>query len=384
MRVQRRFDYVLCGVGTLVACCAWATSAPAAIIDIDATVSTTVQELIDGSPASVSSDENQLNDGSSALPMRASGDLTSTDLQGALVSMGQSFSEFSDPARLDQPNPEEFALEVAAYSNSDSIAYSATSSATESRTVVFTTPGSTVAPPEIDFGLGLTQRIESRVFLNGAVLLWSTTLDASLEDTQAEFDITVTRDDTGAVLFETSLTVVGGTTGDVEVDTEGGIRFELLSLDDLADEGIDADTIAVLQGVERDGTLFVVAIPPQQHVYRYTVRADEPVVLTAQLNARIRSGPGGTGVAAAFGAPFANLANFVSEGLPGVNGEAVERSLNAATASREIGLVGDGDVINIGGNIMPNPPPLCGILGIEWAALSLVGIFLLRLSRSRR
>lgn len=381
MRIQR-FKYVPCAIVAVTAWCTWASPARAAIIDIDATVSTTVQELIDGSPGSVSGDENQYNGDSTTLPIQALGDLMSTDLEGALVSMGQGFSEFSDPTRLDQPNPEEFALEVAAYSNTESIAYSATSSATESRTVVFTTPGSTVAPPEIDFGILNTQTVESRVFLSGAILLWSTTPEASLDETQAEFDITVTRDDTAAVLFETTMTVTGEAEGDAEVDTEGRMQFERLILDDLADEGIDADTIAVLQSVEQNGTLVIVAIPPQEHAYTYTVTADEPLVLTAQLNAHIRSGPGGTGVAAAFGAPFANLADFVEEGLPGVNGLAVERSINDATASREIGLVGVDTGLPPGTN-MPSTRRVCGIFGLEWAALAMFALFL-RVNRFHR
>ncbi len=378
MRIQRRFKYVLGAGVVVVACCTWATSVRAAIIDIEATVSTTVQELIDGSPGSVSSDDNQYSGDSTSLPIQALGDLMSTDLEGMLVSMGQSFSEFSDPTRLDQPNPEEFALEVAAYSNTESIAYSATSSATESRTVVFTTPGSAVAPPEIDFGILNTQTVESRVFLSGAILLWSTTLEASLEEIQADFDVAVTRDDTAALLFQTSISVTGLAGGDVEVVPDGSIQFERLTLDELAAEGVDDDTLAILQHVEQNGTLVILAIPSQEHPYSYRVRADEPLILTAQLNAHIRSGPGGTGVAAAFGAPFENLADFIEEGLPGVNGLAVERSINAATAAREIGLVTDDDPL-----VQPPAARLCGVLGIEWAGLTLVGLFL-RLARSRR
>jgi len=378
MTTDQRSRRVFSAIAALAAGCIWATSAPAAIIDIYASVSTTVQELIDGSPGSVSSDDDELNLDSSNLPLLAFSDLMSTDLEGALVSMAQGFSEFTDPTISNQPNPEEFALEVAAYSNEDAIGYSATGSATESRTIIFTTEGSSIAPPEIDFNILNTQTVESRIFLSGAVLLWSTAPGASFDQTQAEFDVTVTRDDTAAILFQTTVTIVGGADGDTDVTTDGPIQFEQLTLDDLAAEGVDAETLAILQSVDQDGTLVILVVPPQEHAYRYTVRADESLVLTAELEARIRTGPGGTGVAAAFGAPFANLADFIEEGLPGVDGSVVQRSLNTATSARDIGLVTGADAADqtpIG--------RLCGVFGIEWAAMALIGVFM-RFGRSRR
>jgi len=201
---------------------------------------------------------------------------------------------------------------------------------------------------------------------------------ASFDQTQAEFDVTVTRDDPAATLFDTTVTITGGTDGDASVTTDGPIKFERLTLDELGAEGVDAGTLATLQSVDQGGILVILVIPPQEHAYRYTVRADEAFVLTADLQARIRTGPGGTGIAAAFGAPFANLAGFIEEGLPGVDGSVVQRSLNTATAAREIGLVTNGDPADqtpIG--------RLCGVFGIEWAGMALIGLFM-RFGRSRR
>ncbi|MGD2110105.1 MAG: hypothetical protein PVI86_12035 [Phycisphaerae bacterium] len=370
MKTYRRIDYVVLATVVGIGVCLFASSGRAAIIDIDAEVSTTVQELIDGAPASVSSDENQLPDEPENLTIRASSDLTSTDLSGALVSMGQSISDFFDPIRLDQPNPEEFALEVAAYSNSDSIAYSATSSAGESRTILFTTEGNPDIPPEIDFGPTNTETIESTFFLSGAVLIWSTDADAGFDETLAQLDVVVSRDGTAGALFETAVSITGDADGGTTVVTDRPIRVERITLDDLAAEGVDQDSLTVLEGIESVGTLVILAIPPQEHVYEYTVTADESLVLTARLDARIRSGPGGTGVAAAFGAPFANLATFIEEGLPGVSGQAVQRSINDATAARAIGRVADGS------GDQTSAARLCGVLGVEWVAMSFVGLTL--------
>ena len=140
-------DRLRCGllILSMLAACGVPEPAVAAIISFDARVATTVQELMDGEPASVSSDDTQLADDASNLPLLALADLNSTDLDGVLVSVGQGFSEFRDPTRLDQPNPEEFALEAGCYSNAESVSYLVTASAVEERTIVFTTAGSPLA-----------------------------------------------------------------------------------------------------------------------------------------------------------------------------------------------------------------------------------------------
>ena len=204
------------------------------VVSTQARVETTVQELIDGTPASVNADDSEFAGSGAELPISASATLTSTDLDGTLVSQGQGFSEFSDPARLDQPNPEEFALEVACYSNADRISYSVSSIASEARGVLFTRRGDPGAPPKINFGLGSTREIESRVFLSGAVVLWSTNAEANLDELRTELAVTITRDD-GTPLFETTLTFDGT---DNSPSATGPIRFDLVDLSELTSLGL--------------------------------------------------------------------------------------------------------------------------------------------------
>jgi len=281
-----------------------------------------------------------------------------------LVSQAQGFSEFADPTRLDQPNPEEFALEVACYSNADSISYSVSSVANEARTVLFARRGNSAAPPEISFGLGSTRRVESRVFLSGTVVLWSTNAEANLDELRTEIAVTISRDDDVTPLFETTLTVEGA---DTNPSATGPIRFERVDLSELESLGLDDDTLAVLQQVEDAGSLLVIVIPPQEHPYRYVVTADEELTLNAAMEVRVRNAPGGTGVAAVLGRPFQDLADFIESGLPGVNGESLQRSLNEATASRELGLMPPTDTVPA----IP-APRLCGASGP-----SMIGLLLL-------
>ena len=336
-----------------------------AIINIDASVATTVQELIDGSPGSVSADADQTGADDTSVPLTASSDLVSTDLEGVLVSMAQAFGTFEDPTRLDQANPEEFGVEVGCYSNGDSLAYAVSSRAVESRTIVFTTEGSDVAPPEIEFSAFGTQLVESRVFISGAVIFWSTQSDQALADMTSELSVTVRRDDTNAVLFASTLTLTGDAAGQVGVDTSGAIVVERLDPSDLLDAGVDEDTVAMLQDIADTAALVVLAIPEQEHAYTYTVTANAAFDLTAELTVTAGNIPGGTGVAATLGRPFENLAAFVEEGLPGVDGASLESSLNATTKSLAVGLV-QAETPTVGSQ-------LCGALGFETALM--LGLF---------
>jgi hypothetical protein len=342
-----------------------------AIIEWDAAVSTTVQELIDGIPASVTSDSDALDATGSNLPLKASGDLTSTDLEGKLVSMGQAFSAFTDPTISDDPNPEEFSIEVGGYSNTVSVGYTVAGEAWERRTLVFTTPGSSVAPPEIDFGTGSTREVESRIYLSGAVLFWSTAPGTSLDDMRATLDVIVVRDEDEAVMFESSLEVLGAGTDEVSTSSTGPVVFEVVGLDELADQGIDEDSLAILEQIEQQGTLIVLVIPEQEHPYTYTVTADEPFDLTATLGVNVRNVPEGTGVAATWGAPFENLAAFIEQGLPGVSGASIEQSVNKVIEARAIGLVPAYD-----GPSMQARSPLCGALGLEFAVMATLALCL--------
>lgn len=353
---------LVCAVGVAGLVC---HNADAAVIGTSAVASVTVQEMIDGFPGSVTTDSAETVPDLSNLPLLATGSLTSTDLFGELVSSGQAYAEFQDPGRLDQPNPEEIGLEVASYANGEGVAYSVNSDVEELRTVIFTTPGSPVAEPEIDFNLLGQQTVESRVFVSGAIIFWSTDPIADLTDMFGEVEVRVARQDTGATLFTTSLTVAGDAMAGVVPSSTGAIQFEVVDLADLAAEGVDEESLAILEQVQNTGSLIVVIIPEQQHAYTYSVTADESLVLSAVFAARVSNKPGGTGVAVTLGRPFANLSAFVDQALPGVDGASLQTSVNAVTASRTIGLVRSAG---------SSRPFACGLFGGE--AVALIGVML--------
>jgi hypothetical protein len=132
-------------------------------------------------------------------------------------------------------------------------------------------------------------------------------------------------------------------------------------VDELAELGADAETIVVLRQLEEDGELVILVVPPQEHEYEYTATADQGFALTATLEVEILNSTEGTGVAAVVGRPFAELAEFIEEALPGLDGEAMQRTVNQATARRALGLVS---------NTPPYPSaPLCGAAGGAFLAI---------------
>jgi hypothetical protein len=347
---------------------AFATSvASASVINTSAVLSTTVEELIDSASGSMTTDSSETLSDLSNVPLRASGILTSTDLDGVLVSQGQAFGDFLDPARLDQPNPEEFALEVASYAQGNSVAYSVSSVADESRTVSF-------SASEVDFNVFGTQTVESRIFLSGAMLIWSTQPGLDLNDLRSEVAVLVFRDDTEETLFSSSLVVSGA----AEPTVQGPIQFDVVALDELAAAGVDSESLAILERVEREGSLTIVVIPEQEHPYTYRVVEDQPLVLHARFETRAQNKPGGTGAAVALGRPFQNLAAFMGDAIPGVNGTAMQRAVNLETASRNLGVIRSADSSSelSGGAV-------CGALGVESVAV-LGLVFVLGFTRSRR
>lgn len=344
--------------------------ADAAIVNTAGSVETVIQELVNGVIASTTSATDVLNVDQSNFPLLASGELSTTDFDGTSLSLGQGFGQFLDPTRLDQPNPESFALELSCFSNAADTAYIVTSSASETRTILFAGPDNPSVQPEIQFRDDLTREIQSRIYLSGAVVLWSTDDEIDLDGLLADINITITNNATNEVLFATTLAVDVAVGGTVETNTTGDIRFQQVNTNSFINSELDDETGAILQRVEENGTLIILTIPEQFHNYTYTVTADVPFVLAANIEMTVRNVPGGTGIAATLGRPFENLAEFIEDGLPGVDGSAIEKTINGEITQSIAGLDDKPE-----GQTLPGFS-LCGAFGIE---LMIFGLFFLPL-----
>jgi len=191
-----------------------------------------------------------------------------------------------------------------------------------------------------------------------------------LSGLEGEVAVSVTDGDDNA-LFDSSISLGTGNGQAPTFTTTGPIRVTVMSLADLGASGaLGSETLAALEQIEATGSLMVLAIEQQSHVYQYEVAADVAMTLSAQMSLHLRAPAGGVGVAATLGGPFENLAQFVADGLDGVNGLGVQRAINAAaglTAAQT--------------SHAPASPCLCGVFGSE--AMLLVPAPIL-LSRRRR
>lgn len=357
-----------CGVGLALVVAITGSESEAAVTGGSARVSTVVQELIDEVPASVTSESDEADLLAGPLPASARGELFSVDLNEVLVSQGYGLARLDDPALRQQGNPQEFRLEAACYSNADNVAYIVETTATEQRHVLF----SADADPEVVFNDDGTLSIESTVFLSGAIFVWSTAPSADLSELQVEVAISV-MDGNGNTLFEASISLVTSDATEPSFATTGPISVTVMSLDDLAAPGdIDVETLTALEQIDATGSLLILAIEDQAHTYHYDVVAGTALTLTAEMNLHLRAPPGGVGVASTLGGPFEDLADFVADGIPDVNGTGVERAINAAA-----GLTAPP------ASPAPRSPRMCGVFGFEAMLLMVAPVVIVRSRRHR-
>lgn len=337
-----------------------------AIIGIQADVSASVQELIDGASASINSDQESWDGIADVLPLQGFSELTTTDLDGVFTARGEAVSDFLDPARLDQANPEELGAEAGAFSTGDVTSYIVEAIATERRTILFTRD-SDVVPVQIDFRADGTQTVESTIFVSGAILVWSTQADRDLSDALGEVSFVITGSDVPAPLFEATVSVRGQASGNVSVDATGGIEVEQGGLELLA--GDDPATDIVVNQLAGLATVYVVLIPPQEHQYEYEVQADQNLELTAVLNARAENLPAGVGVATVVGRPFGKLAELLGDAFPALDGSRIQTAVNGANRA-----LGEPSGTSGSAATAQKLPALCGAVGFAGMALCLTGI----------
>lgn len=354
-------------VAVLALACA-ALPARAGVIGFSSDATVSVQELVDGVPGSFSSDGRFWDGEADVLPLEAFTVLRVQGLDGLDLARGEGTSIFEDPRRLDEPNPQEFALEVAAFSRGEATSYLITAEATEVRTLLFAGPAGLI-PGEISFDAEGRATVESVAYVSGAVLLWSQRAEADLAGLEAEVSFTISRTGVEEPVFAAGVAVEGDANLTPSTTTTGPLVIESGGLELLEGQDDFADLVAQLEGT----TVWLVLIPAQEHVYPYEAVADEAFNLTAELRLEVRNAPAGTGAAAVLGRPFADLATFVEQVSDEVDGAALQRTVNGAVAERSLVDSADGST----------PRGLCGALGGGGATMLGAALAVIRL-RGRR
>lgn len=371
----------------------------AEILEVHAVISASVQEFNNGEPMSSDSAFEEFGITTADLPVSVAALLGDPVEQERL---GQAFADFLDPTRdTGGPNPEEFGLEVNCFSLDPAASYEVAAEAEETRTIQFSFDELPETTRDVNVVL-------SNVFLSGAVVVWSLEEGRDLTGLVAEVEFTVLQrpvgldDETdestngqgsdeedsepGEEVFSTQLVLLGQPDGEVVLEGAGPWEGILGGLDLFFDGAVDLsdqDLVAEIVGLTVDtlGEFHVLLIPDQVLGYLYEASPGEPFELEAKFRTRVVNLPGGTGVAAAFGRPFTGLKD-VLDGTSGLNsGASVQSAVNAAQVLAQPSTATN--PARASGASAGGSTALCGAMGFEALALSLLGLGFRLLPRRR-
>jgi hypothetical protein len=332
------------------------------------------QEFIAGEP--VSSDNATpvpVDDPTSRdFPVQVTSHLERPTVTGELVAAAQGFADVNEPDLAADANPEELGLEADAFSIDPEIAYQVTASAVETRTILLT-------PGELGSGPGVEREVESRVFLSGAILVWSLEEGRDLTGLSAEVRFTIDQirdgDADGVNVFSASMGVRGLPDGEVEAVSEGVATFEFGGPETILNPDEPDPQLEEYLGIL--GSTHVMLIPDQEIAYTYQAEAGEEFDLRATFEVELVNLPDGTGVSAVFGREFEALADMINEAIPEVDGGAVEAGVNLAQASATVPPA-------TGGRSSRSSGTLCGALGFEALGMLLFAAAVPLTARRRR
>lgn len=224
------------------------------------------------------------------LPLQVIARLVAAD--EGVDAAGAAAGQFADPRTLDQPNPEEFAANLAADGQDASIRYRARTVIDESREVVFS-----LADLGLGAEAGVATELTGRLFLDGALAIVGDQGGADLTDARVRVELAVEQvDSSGATeVFRGAVELIGRAGGTADVSAEGAFPTDQLIFVDLG---------AISGEFEH---LIVLVIPNISIDYAFTAVADEPLTLNAKLSVEGVSGSVGGGAAAVLGTPVDTL-----------------------------------------------------------------------------
>jgi len=254
-----------------------------------------VEELRFGSPGDSSVVSDTFPGTSGELPLQVAASLVSSDPN--LPAAAAAAAQFADPRTLAQPNPEEFAINLALASRSEHVRYTAHATAQETRGVRF-------APGELSPGSQAGDQVElmGRLFLDGALAVFAPHAEADLRDASVRLHVSIVKRTVGEddeTLFDGEIELVGLPNGMARVGARGDFPVAQLVQTDLA---AASDEFAA----------FSVLILPQLDLdYPYTATVGQPFELIARLEVEAESPAGDAGVAAVIGTPVDALGTVI-------------------------------------------------------------------------
>lgn len=342
----------------------------AVVTTIDGQVQSEVKELVGGSVVNSDFAFKDLNDTTSTLPLVATAELTRTE--GSDTTAGaRSVTTFSDPRLSTLPDPNEFAVDLAAVSDQAGVSYTGNSTATETRSITFLSN-------EIQADDGTDLLAESQFFVDGIILLWGQAGQTGVQGTTASINFKV--DQSGgslaspATALNAALSLTGQADGSAVLAATGGLE---------AGNVIQLNLTGQVQNL---GPLHVIIIPDMAIPYQYNAKVGEAFTLKAVVKSDVAAAPQ-TGAAVVLGVPLLELASLINQVTGADTGTLLQTLVNARVASsgspdKPLVLKAEGTTVTVlqGG---VTPPPFCGIFGME-SVLAAAGLGVVSLARRRR
>jgi hypothetical protein len=341
---------------------------------IDGDVTAEVNEFVNGSAGDSDFAFKALSETTQTLPLDVVANLAHFDSGEPPTQDAGARAQtiFSDPRISTTPDPEEFGINLAAFSRAAQIAYSGQSLATETRSIDFLSV-------EIGARDGTPLEAQSQFFLDGVILVWGEPSQTNLAGTQSSFSLNVVQsgDDLEAPLtvLEAGLTLTGAADGSATLTASGRLS---------------ADNVVVVNltgQVPQLGPVHLIVIPQSSIPYTYNAKVGNSFTLKASIQAQIKNQPF-TGAAVVLGVPLSELAGEVDSITGGQVGGVLEQLVQAAIASSgqpasPLPANAKGTTVTVlSGTGNPVAPPSCGLFGME-SMLAMSGFSLVGLSRRR-
>ncbi|TWT42180.1 hypothetical protein RAS1_33100 [Phycisphaerae bacterium RAS1] len=275
------------------------TPASAAIIDIKGSAKVSIQEIKVDSGGSTSNGDfddasDSFPDTSDTLPLQVVARLIAAGEAEAAAVAG---AQFADPRDLNQPNPEEFAINLALSSVTSDTSYDVAAKLEEIRDLRFDVGELGLLPAGTPFDLTGT------LFLDGALSIFASEAGRDLSGARVALLVTVVREAAGQdsqTVFSGTVELLGAAGGSVQVATEGTFPVSTLILSDLA-------TVA-----PEFGELQVLILPRLQIDYQYPIAVGEDFTLRATVEVQAENVPGQVGVAAVIGSPVDSIEEVIT------------------------------------------------------------------------
>jgi hypothetical protein len=331
-----RFALPAALAAALLACAA----ASAEIIGLEGSAAATVTEFRDGVPGDQTDVIDFFPRTQQQFPVRVFAELSASDAPAAAAAAAQ----FADPQELLQPNPEEFAINLALNSASPFIYYTGQARTEETRTIVLSSSELGGAAE------GETVTVAGKLFIDGAIALYGRQAGHDLTGASVSVQVTIVRQvgEQVVVLLSGRAELIGQSGGAVEVVTSGGLPGDTLILTQLGNASDEFATFPTL-------------ILPQLEVnYAYDVVAGEEFKLTATVQVEAQNAVDGVGVAALVGTPVDSIEQVI--GLT-VSDDAAAKTIATLRAARLDPARFVAPAANLSDGVLGGA---CGLFGVEF------------------